>query len=157
MRVLRTEETLTRPCRRGGQPDTETTHQSWTWITTLEEPAFAAETVWRLGHDRWKNENNGWNDLTQNWALKHGFLHACRHRPKTLTATGERREVDNRGLPAVALILCLAFALFSAFALLHSKLVRRYRLSMVEVSRQLYRSLWRLQPPIRAPDWAVDS
>ena len=23
-----------------------------------------------------------WNDLTQNWALKHGFLHACEHRPK---------------------------------------------------------------------------
>ena len=157
MRVLRTEETLTRPCRRGGEPDTETTRQTWTWITTLEEPAFAAETVWRLGHDRWKNENNGWNDLTQNWAFKHGFLHACKHRPRVLTATGERREVANRGLAAVALILCLAFALFSAFARLHSKLVRRYRLSMLEVSCQLYRSLWRLQPPIRAPDPAVDS
>jgi len=28
--------------------------------------------VRRLGHDRWKLENNGWNDLTQNWGLKHG-------------------------------------------------------------------------------------
>lgn len=157
MRILRTEETLTRSCRRGGQPDTETTQQSWTWITTLEEPTFAVETVWRLGHDRWKNENNGWNDLTQNWALKHGFLHACKHRPKLLTATGERRAVANRGLAAVALILCLAFALLSAFARLHSKLVRRYRLTTVEVSRQLYRSLWRLQPPIRAPDRIVRS
>jgi hypothetical protein len=35
-----------------------------------------------LGHDRWKNENNGWNGLTQNWTPKHGFLHACRYRPK---------------------------------------------------------------------------
>ena len=157
VRVLHTEETLTRSCRLGGQPDTATTPQSWTWITTLKEPAFAAETVWRLGHDRWKNENNGWNDLTQNWAFKHGFLHACKHRPKALTATGERKEVANRGLAAVALILCLAFALFSAFALLHSKLVRRYRLALVEVSRQLYRSLWQLQPPIRAPDLLVDS
>ena len=152
VRVGRTEETLTRPCRRGGQPHTETTRQTWTWITTLEEPAFAAETVWRLGHDRWKNENNGWNDLTQNWALKHGFLHACKHRPKALAATGERREVANRGLAAVALILCLAYALFPAFARLHSKLLRRYRLTLVEVSRQLYRSLWQIQPPIRAPD-----
>jgi hypothetical protein len=26
-------------------------------------------------------QENGWNDLTQNWAFKHDFLHACRHRP----------------------------------------------------------------------------
>ena len=39
-----------------------------------------------LGHARWKQENNGWNDLTQNWSLKHGFLHACRHRPHAAAA-----------------------------------------------------------------------
>ncbi len=35
---------------------------------------------------------------------------------------------------------------------LHSKLFLHYRVSMLEVSRQLYRSRWKLQPPIRAPD-----
>lgn len=59
--------------------------------------------------------------------------------------------MHNHGLQAVTLILCIAFVLCSAFARLHSKLFRRYRLSMREVSRQLYRSLWTLQPPIRAP------
>lgn len=157
VRVVRAEETLTRPHRRGGQPGADTTQQTWTWITTLEEPAFSADTVWRLGHARWKNENNGWNDLTQNWALKHGFLHACKHRPKAAAPRGKRAAVANHGLAAVVLILCLAFALFSAFARLHSKLVRRYRLALVEVSRQLYRSLWQIQPPIRAPDLAPDS
>ena len=39
-----------------------------------------------LGHARWKQENNGGNDLTQNWSLKHGFLHACRHRPHAAAA-----------------------------------------------------------------------
>ena len=68
-----------------------------------------------------------------------------------LAAAGRRQEVANRGLAAVVLILCIAFALFSAFALLHSKLRRRYRLPLLEVARQLYRSAWRL-PPIRAPD-----
>jgi hypothetical protein len=58
--------------------------------------------------------------------------------------------LPNRGLEAVTLILCIAFVLRSAFARLHSKLFRRYRLSMLEVSRQLYRSLWSLQPRIRA-------
>jgi hypothetical protein len=28
-------------------------------------------------------------DLTQNWALKHGFLHACNHRPKTPTESNQ--------------------------------------------------------------------
>ena len=50
--------------------------------------AFPATLVRRLGHDHLKQENNGWNDLTQNWALKHGFLHACRYRPQTHNAEG---------------------------------------------------------------------
>jgi hypothetical protein len=45
--------------------------------------AFPPKAVRGLGHDRWKQENNGWNDLTPNWSLKHGFLHACQHRPHT--------------------------------------------------------------------------
>jgi hypothetical protein len=121
------------------------------WITNLGRQAFPAPLVRRLGHDRWKNENNGWNDLTQNWALKHGFLHACQHRPRITTAAEKPQPVPNRGLMAVTLILCLAFALSSAFALLHSKLYRLYHPSLCEIARQSYRSLWQLQPPIRAP------
>jgi len=72
----------------------------------------AAHQVRRLGHDRWKLENNGWNDLTQNWAFKHDFLHACRHRPQTCSPDGKRQPVPNRGLHAVTLILLLAFTLW---------------------------------------------
>lgn len=151
VRVVRAEETQTRNHRRGPQLTSQTTAQTWVWITTLEAQAFPPQLVWQLGHARWKNENNGWNDLTQYWALKHGFLHAVKHRPKALGAGGQRREAPNRGLAAVVWILLLAFALCSAFALRHSKLVRRYRVSLREVGRQLYRSLWRL-PRIRAPD-----
>jgi hypothetical protein len=107
--------------------------------------------VRRLGHDRWKLENNGWNDLTQNWAFKHGFLHACRHRPQAGLPDGTRQPIANRGLPAVALILLLAFTLCSAFTLRHSKLFRRYRMTTIEVARQLRRSLSKLPPSIRAP------
>jgi hypothetical protein len=151
VRVLRAQEQVTEPHFRQGQRTTETTSHEWVWITTLETPTFPAKTVWQVGHMRWKNENNGWNDLTQNWALKHGFLHACKHRPKALAPSGQREPVPNRGLAAVTLILCLAFALSSAFARLHSKIFRRYHLSLLEVARQLYRSLWQIQPPARAP------
>jgi hypothetical protein len=151
VRVLRSEEKVTEPHFRQGKPTLETTSHLWVWITTLGATVFPAQTVWRLGHSRWKNENNGWNDLTQNWALKHGFLHACKHRPKTLSASGHREPVPNRGLAAVTLILCLAFALSSAFTLLHSKIFRLYHPPLIEVARQLYRSLWQIQPPARAP------
>jgi hypothetical protein len=151
VRVLRSQETVTEAHFRQGKRTTETTSHEWVWITTLEAPAFSAKTVWQLGHTRWKNENNGWNDLTQNWALKHGYLHACKHRPQARSTSRQRELVPNRGLAAVTLILCLAFALSSAFTLLHSKLFRLYHPSLIEVARQLYRSLWQMQPPARAP------
>jgi hypothetical protein len=150
VRVVHSKEALTENHYRRGQLQPETTFQQWVWIDTLNPEVFSPRQVWRLGHSRWKLENNGWNDLTQNWALKHGFLHACKHRPKQRAANGPPQPVPNRGLAAVTLILLLAFTLCSAFCLLHSKLVRRYHLSLREVARQLYRSLWQ-QPPARAP------
>jgi hypothetical protein len=131
----------------------ETTEHEWLWYTTLRDTkAFPAVLVRRLGHGRWKQENNGWNDLTQNWAFKHGFLHACRHRPMTVSSEGERQPVANRGLAAVSLILLLAFTLCSAFIHCHSKLFRRYRMSTLEVARQLRLSISKLPPNTRAPD-----
>ena len=152
VRVVRSRERVTQQHRRQDHLQPETTNHQWLWITTLDAQAFPAPVVRTLGHDRWKNENNGWNDLTQNWTLKHGFLHACKHRPKNRAPGAQPGLVPNHGLMAVMLILCLAFALVAAFTLLHSKLFRLYRLSLRELSRQLYRSLWQLQPPIRAPN-----
>src|SRR5260370_31234819 len=37
-------------------------------------------------------------DLTKHWAFKHGFLHACGHRPKQPNASGKRESVSNHGL-----------------------------------------------------------
>jgi Transposase DDE domain len=152
VRVLRSEETLTENHYRKGQRQPEQTSHEWLWITTLDAKVFPSAQVRRLGHDRWKLENNGWNDLTQHWALKHGFVHACQHRPKSTTENGDRQPVANRGLAAVTLILLLAFTLCSAFVHCHSKLVRRYQLSAIEVAAQLRRSLSKLPPHIRAPD-----
>jgi Transposase DDE domain len=151
IRVIRSEETLTENHYRKGQRQPEETSHEWLWITTLDPQAFPAVQVRRLGHDRWIIENNGWNDLTQHGAFKHGFLHACQHRPQASTENGDRQPVANRGLAAVTLILLLAFTLFSAFVHCHSKLVRRYGLTTLEVASQLRRSLSKLPPNIRAP------
>jgi len=152
VRVVRSEETVTENHYRKGQLQPEHTSHEWLWITTLDPRIFPPAQVRRLGHDRWILENNGWNDLTQHWALKHGFLHACQHRPQASTDNGGRQPVANRGLAAVTLILLLAFTLCSAFVHCHSKLVRRYSLTAIEVASQLRRSLSKLPPNIRAPN-----
>ena len=151
MRVVRSEELVTQQHYREGGRQPESTAREWMWITTLASKVFSTRLIHDLGHLRWKNENNGWNDLTQNWALTHGFLHACKHRPKQRSGSRPHQPVPNHGLAAVTLILCICFALFSSFALLHSKLFRQRHPSLREVSRELYRSLLRLHPPIRAP------
>ena len=152
VRVVRSEENLTQNHYRRGKLVAETTEHEWLWVTTLDACAFPARLVRQLGHGRWKQENNGWNDLTQNWAFKHGFLHACRHRPRTVSPDGERQPVANRGLAAVSLILLLAFTLCSAFIHCHSKIFRRYPMSTLEVARQLRLSISKLPPNARAPD-----
>lgn len=151
MRVVRTQEEVTETHYRGEQKQTETTSHEWVWISTLPAPAFSAALVRQLGHLRWKLENNGWMDLTRYWAFKHGFLHACRHRPRRRLPSGERQLVPNQGLAAVTLVLLIAFALCAAFVLRHSKLVRRYRLTALAVAAQLRSSISKAPPSTRAP------
>ena len=175
VRVVRAEESLTQNHYRRDQVTPETTEHEWLWITTLDPQAFSTTMVRGLGHDRWKQENNGWNDLTQNWAFKHGFLHACRHRPPdgshhtkdkpgpvpaselVSTRAPAGALVANRGLAAVSLILLLAFTLSMAFTHCHSKIFRRYRMSTIEVACQLRRGVSKLPPKIRAPDSPAQS
>jgi hypothetical protein len=152
VRVVWSQETVTENHYRRRQLERHSSEHEWLWLTTLDSRVFSARQVRWLGHRRWKQENNGWMDLSQHWALKHDYLHACKHRPKVESPAGERQPVANRGLAAVTLILCLAFVLCSAYVLLHSKIFRLYELSYLEVARQLYRSLWKGPPRIRAPD-----
>ena len=136
VRVVRSEEVLERKRYRQGELTSHSTDHEWLWVTTLPKQVFPTPVIRQLGHSRWKNENNGWMDLTKHWAFKHGFLHACRHRPKQTNAAGEREPVSNHGLAAVILILLIAFALTSAFVLRHSKLARRDHLTVASLGIQ---------------------
>lgn len=152
VRVVRSEEVLARNRYREGKLTLHSTDHEWLWVTTLPQRVFAAPIIRNLGHSRWKNENNGWMDLTKHWAFKHGFLHACRHRPKQTNPAGEREPVSNHGLAAVTFILLIAFALSSAFVLRHSKLARRDHLTLIAVAAQLRAWMAKAPSPIRAPD-----
>jgi hypothetical protein len=152
VRVVRSEEVLERNRYREGELSSHSTDHEWLWVTTLPKQVFPSPVIRKLGHSRWNNENNGWMDLTKHWAFKHGFLHACRHRPKQIIPSGEREPVSNHGLAAVTLILLVAFALTSAFVLRHSKLARRDHLTTIAVAAQLRAWASKAPPPIRAPD-----
>ena len=151
VRVVRSEEVLERKRYRQGQLTTHSTDHEWLWITTLPKQAFPTLVIRQLGHSRWKNENNGWMDLTKHWAFKHGFLHACKHRPRQSNASGQREPVANHGLAALSLIVLIAFALTSAFVLRHSKLARRDHLTAIAVAAQLRAWVSKTPPSIRAP------
>ena len=146
MRVVRSEEILERNRFHEGKSEVHSTNHEWLWITTLPSSAFPSKTIRQLGHQRWKNENNGWMDLTKHWAFQHGFLHACQHRPKQRTPSGQREPVPNGGLAAVTLILLIAAALSGCFVLRHSKLARRDHLTAVAVAAQLHAWISRLRP-----------
>jgi len=79
--VLRSDETVTGNRVEGGKRKTATTQHPWVWLSTLQAGVVNANV--QMGHLRWKNEKDGWNDLTQNRMLKHRFLHACKHRVNT--------------------------------------------------------------------------
>jgi hypothetical protein len=151
LRVVRSEEVLQRNRYRQGEVESYLTNHEWLWMTTLPAAVFSAIVVRRLGHDRWRNENNGWMDLTKHWAFKHGFLHACRHRPQGEDEQGRRRLVPNHGLAAVIWIALIAFTLSAAFVLRHSKLARIQELSMLAVADQLLAWIWKPSPSIRSP------
>ena len=153
VRVVRSEEVLERQRYRQGERSAHSTDHEWLWITTLSRAEFPTAVVRQLGHSRWDHENSGWMDLTKHWALKHGFLHACQHRPQQVDASsGQRKPVPNHGLAAVVWILLIAFTLSSAFVLRHSKLARLYGLSTIAVAAQLRAWTSKVPPPIRAPD-----
>jgi DDE family transposase len=152
VRVVRSEEVLECNRFRRGQRESYSTDHEWLWITTLPQAEFSAATIRQLGHRRWKHENNGWMDLSKHWAFKHGYLHACRHRPQRRNRSGQRESVPNHGLAAVSLILLIAAALSWCFVLRHSKLVRRDHLTAVAVAAQLHAWISKTPPSIRAPD-----
>lgn len=151
LRVVRSEEVLSRNRYRGGELEKHSTDHEWLWATTLAQKPFPTAVIRRLGHSRWKNENNGWMDLTKHWAFKHGYLHACRHRPTRIDESGKRVPVPNTGLAAVTFILLIAFALSSAFVLRHSKLARLAGHTTIAIAAQLRAWIWKSPPRIRSP------
>lgn len=68
------EETVSRE-RIGREWETTGTTSDWLWATTMPQSLAPAETIAAFGHDRWKIENEGFNELVTHWHANHYFHH----------------------------------------------------------------------------------
>jgi hypothetical protein len=69
VRVVRTLETTARP---GGAPAVT---REWVWVTTLSQAEAPTRQVVHFGHERWRIENEGFNELVTYWHADHYFHH----------------------------------------------------------------------------------
>lgn len=47
----------------------------WVWVSTLAKEKLGTENFIKFGHDRWKIENNGFNELVNYWYADHVYCH----------------------------------------------------------------------------------
>ena len=92
--------------------------------TTLPKRKAPADAVRQIVHAKWGIENNGFNDLKNNWFMTHNYHH---HPNATFAAL---------------LILFLAYNLFYAYVFLQMKTYRLYSLTIPEVVLEFNISFW---------------
>jgi hypothetical protein len=129
VRVLRSRETRTIPRQLDGR--TDTTVSDWFWVTTLSECRASTGAVVRIGHDRWGIENEGFNELANQYHADHVYRH------------------DPTALLVFWLIAQWALNLFTVFFRRNLKPAARKGVSMLHVARLLLAELYR--PTSHAP------
>jgi len=129
LRVLRTEEVITRRHRRqqGWVQEKETHH--WEWVTTLPIVRLSTHLLWQIGHGRWEIENNLFHTLATYWSLDHCFKH-------------EPTAILN-----FILTLFIAFVLVQSFYFGNLKPQRRAYLALIGVAAELSFGLATMDAP----------
>ena len=119
LRVLRTEEVITRRHRRGQGWVREKEPHHWQWATTLPAARLSTRLLWQIGHGRWEIENDLFHTLATHWSLDHCF----RHEPTAILN--------------FILTLFIAFVLLQSFYLRNLKPQRRAHLTLIGLAVEL--------------------
>lgn len=114
VRVVRSEETTTIHRQLDDLDHTETTE--WIWVTSLPQAQADAAAVARLGHERWRIENNAFNELVNGWSADHLFRCAA------------------HAIEGFLLLTCIALNVFQAFWRLNVKPALRARQTAAAVA-----------------------
>ena len=92
IRVVSSFETWT--VRRQHTGEVEAQNTEWLWATSLSKTQASTQTIVRLGHGRWRIENQGFNELVHKWHADHVY------------------HLDTRAIVTILLLLFLAYNLF---------------------------------------------
>ncbi len=119
LRVLRTEELITRRHRNGQNWIRKDETHHWEWVTTLPAARLPSRFLWQIGHSRWEIENDLFHTLATHWSLDHCF----RHEPNAILN--------------FILTLFIAFVLLQSFYLGNLKPQRRAHLTLMGIALEL--------------------
>ncbi|OGH63418.1 MAG: hypothetical protein A3I06_08545 [Candidatus Lindowbacteria bacterium RIFCSPLOWO2_02_FULL_62_12] len=105
VRVVRTVETQTIRRQKDGRLEVKTA--GWWWVMTLSKEKFPSRAAVKGGHRRWAVENEGFNELVNEWHADHVYKH------------------DVNAMTVIWLLLFVAYNLFHAFIRLNVKAAMR--------------------------------
>lgn len=133
VRVVASNETRTVKRQIDGRD--EQLYCEWIWVTTLAKAQATTKAVVQLGHDRWKIENEGFNELTNRQHGDHVYKH------------------DACAMLVFCLLAMLCMNVFEAFYRRNLKPALRWAVSMLHISRQIAAELYQglSNGPARAP------
>lgn len=75
LRVVHAHETGMRHELIAGKRVETPVDSQWYWATTLPSSLVPARVVFEFGHNRWRIENEGFNELVTHWNSRHVFHH----------------------------------------------------------------------------------
>jgi hypothetical protein len=101
VRVVRTVET--KLVKRQINKKMEIESSEWCWVTTISKEKLSGRGVVTTGHRRWAIENEGFNELVNEWKADHLYKH------------------DANAMLVIWLFLFIAYNLFHAFIRLNLK------------------------------------
>jgi hypothetical protein len=129
VRVVHTRET--RSIRRQLDKQVHQEAGQWYWVTTLPTRQAPTGTVVQLGHARWDIENQGFNELVNQWHADHVYRH------------------DPTALLVFWLLAQICLTVFCAFFRRNLKPAAQAAMSMLYVARLIQAELYLFQT--RAP------
>lgn len=123
LRVLHTEETITKRQRKNHQWIEVKEIHHWWWVTTVSISQIPTKLLWYIAHRRWEIENNLFHTLVTHWSLNHCF----KHHPMAILN--------------FILTLFIAFILLQSFYYGNLKPQRRTHLTLIGLAKELHLSL----------------
>ena len=129
LRVLHTEETVTKRHRKNHQWIEETEVHNWWWVTTLSMAQVSTRMLWYIAHRRWEIENDLFHTLVTHWSLDHCF----KHHPVAILN--------------FVLTLFIAFMLLQSFYYGNLKPQRRIHLTLIGLANELHLGLVAMDIP----------